>query len=204
MATMRVGVAVAVIGACLLAAATAPANQRSAGPRLMFHPDYRVGQFNGVSTNGRYTFLGTDRPGGLGIVLDERTGRRTYPSLPADCLNPRGEPSLGPTWLLEDCDATHVDLYSLARHTWRSVSLFARCRQLLAAGTSSNCTPIAIGTDWIQYDADTVQQGDKMVFQAIATGAVRRDPTNATTVPDLNRPNLARHLCAPLRVPAQG
>ena len=205
-AGVRLWLAGAEIGASLLGAAAANvlADQLSAGPQLVFHPRYRVSHLNGVITDGRYTFLQANRPGRLGLVLDEVTGKRTYPKLPSGCLNPRRDPSFGPGWLLEDCDASHVDLYNLVSRTWHSVSLFANCRALLAAGGSSDCTPTAVGTDWIQYDAATLQQGDKLVFQAIATGAVRRDPTNATTVPDLDSPRLARHVCAPLRVPRPG
>lgn len=203
---MRVGVAVAAIAACLTAAAgqSASANPQSADPDLIFHPHYRAGHFNGVSTNGRYTLLGADRPGGLDTVLDEVTGRRMLLELPPDCLNPLDPALLGQTWVLENCDTTHVDLYNLARRTWRSVSLFARCRELLEAKSGSDCTPTAVGTDWIEFDAETPRQGDKSVFQAIATGAVHPDPTGPTTVPNLNSPALAGRVCAPLRVPREG
>lgn len=95
------------IGASRLCAAAtgASASSRSARPRLIFHPHYRVSHLNGVSTDGRYTFLEANRPGRLGLVLDEVTGQRIRTQLPPDCLHPRRDPAFGAGWLLEDCNA---------------------------------------------------------------------------------------------------
>ncbi len=59
-----------------------------------------------------------------------------------------------------------------------------------------------MGTNWIKYDEAAVHLGDRWLFQNIVTGAVRNDPTNAHTLPDLDSPLLTESVCAPLRVPS--
>jgi hypothetical protein len=61
-----------------------------------------------------------------------------------------------------------------------------------------------MGSDWIEYDQSSVRLGDVLVFQNITTGRAHANPANVTTVADLNSPDLAEHLCAPVRAPAKG
>lgn len=152
-----------------------------------------------VKTNGPYTLVMSG--GGGGRVIDEITGRRVDLQLPGYCRSPAADPVLGDSWLMEECNASHLALYSLARRRWRDVTVASR-RVHFNAGPGSACVPLAIGTDWIELDEESDRFGDVSVFQNIETGRVRRDPTNAKTFPSLDSPSLARRLCRPLRVPS--
>ncbi len=64
----------------------------------------------------------------------------------------------------------------------------------------SACSPQAIGFRWIEYvRVCTAGCHSPLFFQNVRTDKFRSDPTNATTVPDLDSPGLARRLCPPLR-----
>lgn len=180
--------------------AAAPASARRT---LTFHEQFSVTPYVGVLTGDRYTLFSTSVQGEVGVVLDELTGRQTTVWLPADCPAPEGGPTLGGSWLLEDCTSSRLDLYSLAGGNWQPVTVAQGCQQLNRSQTS-RCLIDAVGDDWIEYDLSTTRSGDRFVFQNIATGAVQRDPTNATTVADPNSPVLAQRLCSPLRVPRYG
>ncbi len=93
-------------------------------------------------------------------------------------------------------------MYSLARRRWRSVAVAPACVHF-HAGVGSSCVPVAVGTAWIEFDEGSIQLGDISVFENIHTSRLRRDPTNATTFPNLDSPRLAQRLCRPLRVPAR-
>ncbi len=134
------------------------------------------------------------------MVLDETSGRRTGLRLPGDCRHAATDPILGDSWLLVGCNGSRLALYSLARRRWRSVAVAPACAHF-QAGAGSSCVPIAVGTAWIELDEGSIQLGDVSVFQSIQTGRLRRDPTNATTFPNLDSPRLAQRLCRPLRVP---
>jgi hypothetical protein len=162
-----------------------------------FAPHYRLVGHHGIATDGRYTVLWSVRHGEVGTLVDELTGRRRRVMLPAGCRSGgRISPVLGDSWLLADCGHGRVDLYSTASDEWRPVTVTAACRR--------GCVPLAVGTDWIEYDKQSRRLGDRFIFQNIATGAVRRDPTGATTLPDLDSPALAQRVCRPLRVPRHG
>ncbi|MGN6870147.1 MAG: hypothetical protein ACTHMY_17295 [Solirubrobacteraceae bacterium] len=88
------------------------------------------------------------------------------------------------------------ELYLPASDEWRAITVAAACRRV--------CVPLAVGTDWIEYDKRSRRRGDRFIFQNIATGALLGDPTNATTVADLDSPVLAQPVCPPLRVPRHG
>lgn len=64
-----------------------------------------------------------------------------------------------------------------------------------------SCIPDSVGADWIKYDENQLRLGARWLFQNLVTGAVRSDPTNAHTLPNLDAPRLAEHVCAPLRAP---
>lgn len=68
----------------------------------------------------------------------------------------------------------------------------------------AECLPDTVGSEWIEYDESSIRLGDVFVFQNITTGQVRANPVNARTVPDLNSPALAEHVCSPVRRPAKG
>jgi hypothetical protein len=141
----------------------------------------------------------------VGALTDEQTGRRVRVILPAGCRRSPGHnsPVLGDAWLLADCGHRRVDLYSPASGDWRAVTVPQTCRNDKHHG--GGCVPLAVGTDWIEYDKEqSARLGDRFIFQNIATGAAQRDPTDATTLPDLDSAVLAQRVCAPLRVPRHG
>ena len=174
---------------------------RAAGGPLSFHPRWQVVARGGVASDGPYTMLWSQRPGVAGTLVDELTGRHTQVRLPVGCPAPvGGQALLGDTWLIVACAHSRVDLYALATGVWKSLALPAVCRH--AAGKGPSCLPADVGTNWIKYDEASVKLGDRWLFQNIVTGAVRNDPTNAHTLPDLDSPLLTEAICAPLRVPS--
>ena len=173
------------------------------GAAASFAPHYRVVGHHGVATDGRYTLLWSTRRGEVGTFIDELTGRRRRIMQPAGCRSGgRITPVLGDSWLLAACGPGLVESYSPAAHEWRAVTVAPECRNYRTS--AGGCIPIAVGTDWIEYDKQSIRFGDRFIFQDIATGAVRRDPTNARTLADLDSPVLAQRVCAPLRVPRHG
>jgi hypothetical protein len=172
-------------------------------PRLALTPHYRNVGHHGMATDGRYTVLWSALAGEVGTFIDEQTGRRWRVMLPAGCrAGGRVSPTLGDSWLLEDCGRGRVDLYSPAGRDWQAVTVAPACRNYRSR--AGGCIPVAVGTDWIQYDKQSVRLGDRFIFQNIASGAVRGDPAGAATVADLDSPTLAERVCRPLRVPRHG
>lgn len=187
----------------LLTGAAALASSQPRQGRGIFAPRWRVVSHGGVASDGSYTVLWSSRPGVVGTLIDERSGRRIRVLLRRGCRTPVGSILfLGDSWLLAGCSNTRLDLYSLVGRRWRSVRIASSCQRF--NDPAGNCTPSAVGTDWIKYDQESYHVGDRFVFQNIASGAVRRDPTNAKTLPDLDSPVLARRICDPLRVPPRG
>jgi hypothetical protein len=151
-------------------------------------------------TVGRYTIFATGTTGSAGVVFDEQTRARTTVVLPSGCAAPLSAPIAGGSWLVEYCTKSTVDVYSLAAKTWRTLAIPAACLDTRGA----ECLPDTVGSDWIEYDETSVRLGDVLVFQNITNGQARANPADATTVPDLNSPELADHLCSPVRRPAKG
>ena len=81
------------------------------------------------------------------------------------------------------------------------------CETAHQCGTS--VTPIAAGSRWLELSVTQCVNGTPVCqkyssgaeFQSIRNGEIRSDPTNATTIADLNSVGLARRVCAPLQVP---
>jgi len=196
----RVGISTVV---CVLVGATAAAAVSARAP-LRFREHFSALPYVGVDSSGRYTLFQTTVQGQVGVVLDELTGRKTTAWLPSDCPAPDADNlMLGGGWLLEDCTSSRVDLYSLARGSWRAVPIAAGC-VTFHAGAGSSCSVYAVGSDWIAYDESSVRLGDRFVFQNIASGALRHDPANPRTLADLSSPTLVHRLCRPLRTPESG
>jgi hypothetical protein len=196
----RVGSALLVILAAALAFSGAGA---AAAPQTRtFHPRYRVVGHDGQATDGLYTILWSRQAGVIGTIVDERTGARTLLTLPAGCANGPSQPTLGDSWLLVDCARGQVDLYSPAAAQWRSVAVAPACANFRSS--AGGCIPIHVGTDWIEYDQQSNRFGDRFVFQNIASGALRKDPSNRRTIVNLDSPTLAEPVCGPLRVPREG
>jgi hypothetical protein len=173
----------------------------------VLHPRYKVVGHQGVTStpDGRYTLFPT-RPSTVGTVFNERTGRRRVVVLPRSCRAPStlSNVQLGDNWLAAQCSRSRAALYSLATGRWRSLNATDLCRP----AASNGCSLDAVGTDWLEYDNGNDHVGDRFVFEKIATGAVRSDPTHANTDPhvwaDLDSPQLGHRICAPLRVPKYG
>lgn len=192
---MRVAALVSGVVVCLGLGASALA----ASERLTFTPRWQVVSHRGVATDGPYTILWSHQVGVAGALINELTGHRTRVMLPAGCPSPvGGEEDLGDTWLVVACPRSSVSLYALATGLWRTMALPAVCGH----HDGTTCTPAAVGTNWIKYDEASVNLGDRWLFQNVVTGAVRNDPTNAHTLPDLDSPLLTKPVCAPLRVPS--
>lgn len=193
----------AILSALLVALGGATGWSSAATRPVSLHPHYRVVGHDGAATDGPYTVLWSRRRGEVGAFIDEQTGRRTRVMLPAGCRSDaRNPPFLGDSWLLVDCSPGRVELYSPAGDRWLVVTVAPACRNFRSS--AGGCVPIDVGTDWIEYDKQSYRSGDRFIFQNIATGAVRRDPTSATTLADLDSPMLARRVCPPLRVPRHG
>ena len=76
--------------------------------------------------------------------------------------------------------------------------------QTVSVARPTGAAPLAVGADRAELgsNCDEVHYCPTFSFVSIKTGEVRPDPTNAETAPDLNTDALARHVCAPLTVPA--
>jgi hypothetical protein len=152
---------------------------------------------NSLLTDGRYVFLQTVLGGTFngGVLIDDATGQQT--ASPAGCLGP----VLGGPWLLftaavgagpteaPNCIGT---LYPVTGGATQSIN------------TGLGAQPVAIGTNWVELDTncDDVHVCPSWSFQNLQTGATEPDPTNSSSIPDLNAPALAHRICSPLRVPA--
>ncbi len=185
---------------CLLTFASASSakvegHRRPRSRVLVLHPRFRVvaSRVSSVTSDGRYVLIAG--PSGTALI-DDQTGSRTLLEPPTLCGYTY---VLGGGWVLTSCAGygnPPYQLYSIASGTWSAVN-------------SPGGTPVAIGSDWIEYYGPTepgctVHCSYRYSFGNIATGQVQTFPAwapGATTIPDLNSPTLASPLCSPLRVP---
>ena len=165
--------------------------------------------FSDMWSAGHYAFLLSARHPG-GTLLDERTGTGITIYRPGCGVSGgsgvRVANPLGGSWLMLNCGTNQVPkptLYSIARKTWTTVAVSPSLYQPHCTLNDSDCGafPIAVGSRWIEFDITCYHCGDTYVFENLRTGAVRRDPTAARVIPDLNAPNVASGVCAPLSVP---
>ena len=63
---------------------------------------------------------------------------------------------------------------------------------------------VGIGAHWIEFEHQCYHCAAAFVFQNIASGAVKRDPTSSSVYPDLDSPTLAHRICRGLQVPSDG
>jgi hypothetical protein len=152
-----------------------------------------------VWSNDRYAFL--DRGSG-GILIDERTGRRTLISRPG-C----NAVAIGGPWLLFSCSndngqTVKFELYALSGAGSRPFTLNPDIvKKWCGTDTSCHLDPIGVGTNWVKLLQNCAKCGFSYVLQNIGTATEARDPTGRTTVADLNSPTLVRKVCSPLSVP---
>jgi len=168
---------------------------RATAAAMVLHPRFRVvaSHASSFTSDGRYVLLA--RPSDTSLI-DDQTGRRTLLTPPTLC---------GYTYLvgggrvLTSCAGfgnPPYQMYSISAGGWTAVN-------------SNGGTPVAIGSHWIEYYG-TTEPGClehcayQYTFGETATGQLRTLPAwapGASTIPDLNSPALAAHLCSPLRVP---
>jgi hypothetical protein len=170
-------------------------HRRPRSPVLVLHPRFRVAasHVSSFTSDGRYVLVAG--PSGI-TLIDDQTGSRTLLTPPPLCGYSY---VLGGGWVLTSCAGygnPPYQLYSIATRTWTSVD-------------STGGRPVAAGRDWIEYygpvEAGCIEHCSyQWSFGDIATGQIQALPDwapGATTIPDLNAPTLATHLCSPLRVP---
>ena len=209
--TTRVGLIVALAGLGGPGIAAARQVSNSLVLHLKFHrvviptreKVFPLGRY--VFHDDRYFGPGLQTGGSFGPLVDEQTGRRTMLSPPDGC---GANGVTGGPWLMFLCVSSQqqmswLDLYAAATGTWRAAQVPAHpCY----GDNPSYCfeTPVNVGRQWIEFlESDCYHCGSSRRFENIWTGAIRGDPTTATTIPDLDRPALSRKLCSPLRVPAE-
>lgn len=91
-------------------------------------------------------------------------------------------------------------LYSIADDTWTAVPLAPSIATTCAS--ADFCQISRVGRYWLAVVEQLCNHcASPTVFQSLTTGQVRPDPTAATTLPDLNSPDLATAVCSPLRLP---
>lgn len=181
---------------CILALGTSAAGAKRTPARLRqvaLHARFHRAD-TGVTSllaDGRHVFLSgpvaADATQG-GVLIDDQTGRRTPISADTGCSSP----VIGGPWLSFAACPDPLQLDPVAGGLARTVS---RPR----VGDA----PVALGRDWIEYrsNCDDVHVCPSYAFQNISTGMVRRDPTDASTIANLNSPKLAHRVCRGLTVP---
>ena len=161
-----------------------------------------------VFASGDYlltTVANSFHPHGLApIVINDRLGTTTAldPSCDADAL--------GPPWVLMSCPQSSdpygpydVELYSLADGTRQTVTLSPGMPYCSSPPYDSEvrCSAEAVGAYWIEWLAGSYHHlPTEVYFQNIQTGALRSEPTNATTFADLNSSGLAHTTCPGVRL----
>ena len=138
------------------------------------------------------------------VVINDRLGTMT--ALDPSC----DAQALGPPWVLMECPQSSVpygpydvELYSLPDGTREIVKPTPGMPYCSSPpyDPEVTCSASAVGADWIEWVASSYHHLPTSVyFQNIQTGALRRDPTNATTFADLNSAALARRTCPGVRL----
>jgi hypothetical protein len=167
---------------------------------------------HGVLASGEYVLLSTTVatvptvfPSTGWIVVNNRRG--TTKALDPGC----DAVALGPPWVLMRCPQStgpygpyDVELYSLADGTRHAVTLSPGMPYCSSPPLDPevDCSAQAVGAYWIEWVGSSYHHVPTQVvyFQNIDTGELRRDPTNATTVADLNSPALAHKTCPGVRL----
>jgi hypothetical protein len=133
------------------------------------------------------------------IVINNRLGTTT-------ALDPQCRVvGFGPPWVLMSCPLASnpsgpfdSELFSLADGTRETVTPNPGLPQCPPQpGPQDECAnAVGVGAYWIRWDVTCSHDCPiTYFFQNILTGALRDDPTNATTFADLNSPALAHRTC---------
>ena len=206
-----VGIAAAIIGLMIASVASASSRVRAHQPPVV-RPHFRyVGEAVVLWTGARYALAAPEAlpgppPYAPATLIDDQSGQvktiaqaGCYPVLPSTLE------SLDLPWVPFNCawpGQPVPELYSPSTGQWQAVSPSPGVVQTCCTDDS----PVAAGRYWLEYDQAICDSGNQHcshsnVFQNIATGELRQDPSGGTTMVDLNAPDLTRTVCAPLRVP---
>jgi hypothetical protein len=141
---------------------------------------------------------------GAGTVIDAVTGRQQAVVAPG-CNSQFDRPWLGGPWLMFVCQGPGLQLGALATGAWRTItpapSVQDASRTCEETGPGSCGGVNGVGASWIGWEETPYHGYQRRLFQNIGTGKVRKDPTTATRIVDLNSPTLTRSLCPPLHTP---
>jgi hypothetical protein len=202
----------------IVAQATVPRHKPKRPTILVLHPRWHVVAPSGaerVVVSGRYVFIG--KATGSGVVIDEQTGKRIAPTLPAGCYFDSGNsPALGGSWLVATCNlpppGPRYELYSIPTQRWTPLSpnpqqLYAFNQDCAAGDPQCSASYTAVGTRWMEFQITCGYHcgPTSFAFLNIQSGQVYGRPPDwtpgGTEIPDLNSPTLTRKLCEPLTVP---
>jgi hypothetical protein len=141
-------------------------------------------------------------------LINGDTDRLTKLSPPTEC-EPAGA---NLTQILYDCSVQGDEaayLFSPASGTTAAINPEPLHQTCSGLGISS-CTPVTVGTYWIEWDVAEGCQDDRCdndyVYQNIATGQIVQglnDGGGGQTWDNPNTPALVHSICSPLRAPAQ-
>ena len=184
------------LGGAPLAAARAVPRQLPA-LKLGFRP---AGRAIDVITGPRYAAVQT--PGGL-VLHDDFTGQRVALNRSGCYL--RSSRILGDV-LAFSCGAQDaVELYFIDSSTWRPIELSPGIEPSCGPFNGCSARLVGAGSFWVEFVQGVCPMYEHCssanVFQDVYTGAVRADPTRAHVIADLDDPQLAHPLCAPLTYP---
>jgi hypothetical protein len=93
------------------------------------------------------------------------------------------------------------DLYSLPRGPWRTIAGnpgLDGCADI----DPGTCAPLAIGAHWFDYFVECYHCAATHVFENVATGVLKDDPTAGRVIPNLGSTNLRHTACRAIHVTA--
>jgi hypothetical protein len=209
-ATQGVVVAALVVGVALTIMSSSAMAHTSASPPVVLRPHFTPVRSQGFLASGRYAFVRSPIDSRYsGVVIDQRTGRRTRLSFPGGCS---AETLGGPYIALQCLDAAGFpvspQLYDMRTRTTSSVTASSSLQAAYGCPvsiTDPGCLGeiTAIGTHWLSVGATdaSTPNPETVYFQNLTTGQVLADPATAMTNINLNSPALAERACAPLSIP---
>jgi hypothetical protein len=155
-----------------------------------------------VMGSGRYVFIPSTTSFG-GTIVDARADRRVLVPPPPGCATRTGTPIFGAGVLVERCST--LEVFRVQEGQWAALPMSSAIEGQCAAYLSPDiCEPIAVGSDWLEFELQCYHCRALFEFQSLTTGAVRGDPTTSRVVPDLNSRELGHRLCQPIVAPSHG
>jgi hypothetical protein len=155
----------------------------------------RIGTYAPLAA-GRYAFFFSQTGAFEGTQHDDLTGHTAVVPTPADCSQ-SVSPALGADSLVVVCEGSGtLARYALPAGPWVRFPAPVNCtaRHDFAAA----CTPVAVGTQWVQITESCFKCATTTVVENLRTHQERPPVTGAHVTTDLNRRFPVRHLCAPV------